>query len=191
MKKSHPQKCLKNLEKPPGNPRSCKADQVQNALCGSWCGFALRRSFGFLGLSVLLALLVAPWARANSVEPREQVAAFYQALGQDRVEDAYGALVQGAVLAERPEDWQRLKDQTQRALDSYGLLHGYELLEEKNVGASLRRLTCLSLNHDLPLRWRFYFYRNPEGWKLVDLRVDDGLVELFGELGQPTPPGKR
>jgi hypothetical protein len=43
---------------------------------------------------------------------------------------------------------------------------------------------CISLNSDLPLRWRFYFYKSQGAWKLVDLRVDDGLVELFEEAGR-------
>ena len=45
------------------------------------------------------------------------------------------------------------------------------------------RQTCISLNQDLPLRWRFYFYRSEGAWKIVDMRVDDGLVELFEEAG--------
>jgi hypothetical protein len=40
------------------------------------------------------------------------------------------------------------------------------------------------LNEDLPLRWRFYFYRSENKWKLVDLRVDDGIVELFDEVAR-------
>ena len=52
-------------------------------------------------------------------------------------------------------------------------------MDSLTVGEHLLRRTCLSLNEDLPLRWRFYFYRSGDTWKLVDLRVDDALVELF------------
>ena len=62
---------------------------------------------------------------------------------------------------------------------------GYEILEEKTVGSTLLRRTCISFNSDLPLRWRFYFYKTQGAWKLVDLRVDDGLVELFEESIRP------
>ena len=126
-------------------------------------------------------------ARAAAVPPRERLALFFQALGLDQVEAAYAGLVRGSILLERTEDLQRLQERTQRAMDSYGAMSGYEVLEEKMVGTALLRFTCLSLNQDLPLRWRFYFYRNSVGWNLVDLRVDDGLVELFEELGRPTP----
>ena len=53
------------------------------------------------------------------------------------------------------------------------------MVDEKVVGSSLLRQSCISLNSDLPLRWRFYFYKSKGTWKLVDLRVDDALVELF------------
>lgn len=127
----------------------------------------------------------APTRPAKKMEPREKLETFFSALGQDRVEEAYTSLVEGSILVEKPEDLENLKTRTQRALDAYGLLRGYEVLEERNVGTALKRFTCISLNEDLPLRWRFYFYLNPQGWKLVDLRVDDGLVELFDELGKP------
>jgi hypothetical protein len=61
---------------------------------------------------------------------------------------------------------------------------GYEVVETLEIGKSLYRQTCISLNEDLPLRWRFYFYRSSNQWKIVDLRVDDGIVELFEEIAR-------
>jgi len=58
------------------------------------------------------------------------------------------------------------------------------VVDEKFVGASLLRRTCISLNTDLPLRWRFYFYKSEGVWRLVDIRIDDGLVELFEDAGR-------
>jgi hypothetical protein len=40
------------------------------------------------------------------------------------------------------------------------------------------------LNEDLPLRWRFYLYRSGNDGKIVDLRVDDGIVELFDDFAR-------
>lgn len=121
-------------------------------------------------------------------EPRERIDAFFAFLARDRVEEAYADLVRGSIIEERAEDVEGLKTKTQRALDAYGMIRHYEVLNELAVGTSLRRYTCLSLNEDLPLRWRFYFYNSARGWKLVDLRVDDGLVELFEEAGKPLSP---
>ena len=79
---------------------------------------------------------------------------------------------------------QKLKEKTLEALDNFGPIKGYDVVENLEIGQSLSRITCLSLNEDLPLRWRFYFYKADSQWRLVDLRVDDGLVELFEEVAR-------
>jgi hypothetical protein len=113
--------------------------------------------------------------------PSETMDVFFLALKAGQIDAAYDALVKGSVIAERPQDVSGLKERTKQALDNYGPVSGYEVIDEKTVGSSLLRRTCISLNTDLPLRWRFYFYKSEGTWKLVDLRVDDGLVELFEE----------
>lgn len=130
----------------------------------------------------------APSPAPATIDPRDRIDAFFQLLSRDRVEAAYEGLVTGSIIEERKEDVETLKTRTQRALDAYGPIRSYDVLQETAVGSSLRRYTCLSLNEDLPLRWRFYFYRSGPGWKLIDIRVDDGLVELFEELGQSPSP---
>jgi hypothetical protein len=116
--------------------------------------------------------------------PSEVMDMFFLSLKAGQINAAYDALVKGSVIAERREDVSGLKERTRQALDNYGPVSGYEVVDEKTVGASLLRRTCISLNTDLPLRWRFYFYKSEGTWKLVDLRVDDGLVELFEEVGR-------
>jgi len=128
-----------------------------------------------------------PPGEANP-NPRERIDAFFHLLARENVDEAYDNLVKGSIIAESKEDVDALKERSRRALDAYGPIRHYEVLNEMAVGSSLRRTTCLSLNEDLPLRWRFYFYNSAKGWKLVDLRVDDGLVELFEEAGTPLNP---
>ena len=113
--------------------------------------------------------------------PTEAIEEFFRALKAGQIDMAYETLVRVSLIADRPEDVASLKKRTREALDNYGPISGYETLDEKAVGSSLLRRTCISLNSDLPLRWRFYFYRSENEWRLVDLRVDDGLVELFDE----------
>jgi hypothetical protein len=116
--------------------------------------------------------------------PADLVEAFFSALKADRVDAAYDGLVKGTIIADRADDVAALKTRTKAALDSYGPVSGYEVVDEKVVGSSLLRRTVVSLNSDLPLRWRFYFYKSEGAWRLVDLRVDDALVELFEESGR-------
>lgn len=110
--------------------------------------------------------------------------AFFLALKAGQVDAAYEGLVRGTIIAEKQDDVNALKARTMQALDNYGAVTGFEVVDTMEVGESLLRLTCLSLNKDLPLRWRFYFYRTTQGWKIVDLRVDDGLVELFEDAAR-------
>jgi hypothetical protein len=121
--------------------------------------------------------------RENS--PSDTIDMFFLGLKAGQVDAAYDGLVKGSIIADRREDVTALKDRTRRALDNFGPISGYEVLEERTVGSTLLRRTCISFNSDLPLRWRFYFYKAQGMWKLVDLRVDDGLVELFEESIRP------
>jgi len=116
--------------------------------------------------------------------PQQAVELFFLALKAGQPDAAYDGLVRGTLVAERQEDVASLKERTKQALDAYGPVGGYEVLDDLAVGENLKRTTCLSLNSDLPLRWRFYFYRSGGQWRLVDLRVDDGLVELFEDAAK-------
>lgn len=122
-----------------------------------------------------------PAAAPKDQLPEEAVELFFLALQSGKVSEAYDAIVRGTIIADRPDDVAALKARTIEALDNYGPARGYEIVSRLEVGKHLLRLTCISLNSDLPLRWRFYFYRPAGSWKLVDLRIDDALVELFEE----------
>ena len=55
----------------------------------------------------------------------------------------------------------------------------------------MTRVTCLALAKQIPIRWRFYFYKASDTWKLVDIGINDRLVDLFEEpVAAPTGPAK-
>lgn len=130
-----------------------------------------------------------PAPASKPADPAAVISAFFLTLKSGQVEAAYESLVKGTIIAERKENVNSLMESTKKALDSYGPVKGYEVIDSLAVGSALLRLTCISLNEDLPLRWRFYFYKSEGSWRIVDMRVDDGLVELFEEAGrrQKTP----
>ena len=123
----------------------------------------------------------------DTLSPRAKIDAFFTLLSADHVEQAYEEFAKGSIISDRKEDMANLKKRTQLALDTYGKIRYYEVINESSVGNALKRYTCLSLNEEFPLRWRFYFYDSAKGWKLVDLRVDDGLIELFDEVAGAAP----
>lgn len=133
------------------------------------------------------AALPSATPEAAATDPARLIDMFFLALQADKVEPAYDAITRGTIIAERAQDIASLKARTREALDGYGPLRGYEVIDDLAVGKNLLRRTCLSLNQDLPLRWRFYFYKSGGVWRLVDLRVDDGLVELFEDAARKRP----
>jgi predicted GNAT family acetyltransferase len=120
----------------------------------------------------------------SAMDPSAALSRFFEALKADQLEAAYSDLVKNTIIAARPENVDQLKEKTRAAIDNFGPVKGYEVVETLEIGKSLYRQTCISLNEDLPLRWRFYFYRSGNQWKIVDLRVDDGIVELFEEIAR-------
>lgn len=127
--------------------------------------------------------------RAGGIdEPGQAAADFFTLLQKGQIDEAYANLTKGSKIGERPEELQTLKSKTTEAIQVFGVILGYELIETKLVGASLMRRTYLSLGKDFPLRWRFYFYQTGGQWRLVDLRVDDRLGGMFDEQEEARGP---
>ena len=118
----------------------------------------------------------------ESQTPVATIDKFFEFLGSGKLDEAYAGLSKIINIPGRPDSAKEFKDRTQIAIDSFGPVNGYEVVDSMLIGKVLFRQTCVSLNEDSPLRWRFYFYRSGSDWKLIDLRVDDGIVDLFEEL---------
>ena len=127
---------------------------------------------------------LAPKTADNDV-PAQVAAIFFGLLQKNEVEPAYEGLMKGSRIAERPEELKTLKLKTREAIDVFGPVQSYELVETRNVGTHLLRRTYLSLNKEFPLRWRFYFYLSGDLWRLIDLRVDDRVTGMFDEAEDP------
>lgn len=106
---------------------------------------------------------------------------FFELLAKNQIDKAYEHLILGTKIAEQTKDVATLRSKTQQAIQVFGEVRGHELVGVKNVGTHLLAATYLSVGRDFPLRWRFYFYRADGPWKLVDIRVDDRLMDMFDE----------
>ncbi len=116
---------------------------------------------------------------------------FFAALQKNQIAQAYEDLTKGTKIAESPKDIVTLKSKTQQAIEMFGDIQGAERTGVQNVGSHLLRTTYVSLGKNFPLRWRFYFYRSAETWRLIDIRVDDRLMDMFDEPEKsPTLPPK-
>jgi hypothetical protein len=123
--------------------------------------------------------------------PDEIVGTFFEALKADRVDPAYDTLKAEFAMADRGDaEAQGMRTQTQKALDAYGPVLGYELVREEKLGTHLLRRTYVLIGQVLPLRWKFYFYNPEDRWLLIDLRIDDGIAEWFDESAKAAKPAK-
>ncbi len=129
---------------------------------------------------------VAPTTAAgDAAMPGKIAAQFFVSLREGEIDGAYAALTKGSKIAERPEELRLLKQKTKEAIEVFGVISGQELVENKTVGTRLIRATYVSLGKEFPLRWRFYFYKADNVWRLIDLRVDDKLTGVFDEPEEP------
>lgn len=116
--------------------------------------------------------------------PEKIVNRFFDYLQRKDVDTAYDQLTRATKIAERAEDVKTLKAKTKEAINVFGAMGGYEVVSTKAVGERLVRYTVVSLGKEFPLRWRFYFYKPAEAWKLIDMRVDDRLAAMFDETDE-------
>ena len=115
--------------------------------------------------------------------PRTIVSRFFNTLGKGRVDEAYTRLTEGSKIAQNAEQSALIRKKTTEAIEAFGKINGFELIDMEWAGTHLVRLTYLSLGENFPLRWRFYFYQRRKAWRLVDIRVDDSLKDVFHERG--------
>ncbi len=126
--------------------------------------------------------------------PANVVARFFATLqratppANKEVDQAYEVLTKGTKIAERADDVKTLKSKTKDAITVFGVIGGYDVSATKKVGGRLMSITCVSLGKEFPLRWRFYFYKPRDAWKLIDLRVDDRLAAMFDEPDERAKP---
>ncbi len=124
-----------------------------------------------------------PFASGVRLDPQVQkvLDGFFDLLQLNHVDQAYDQLTRGTKIADKPEEVSQLKTKTNQAVNIYGDIVGREVVSVQNVGTHLLRATCLSLGRNYPLRWRFYFYEEEKRWRLIDIRVDDRLIDMFDE----------
>ena len=137
---------------------------------------------------------VSPAAEATTAEadgPEKIIVRFFAQLQKKEVDVAYDQLTRGTKIAERAEDVRTLKSKTKEAINVFGPILGYDSVVTKKVGTRLVSYTLLSLGKEFPLRWRFYFYKPQDTWKLIDIRVDDRLAAMFDETDDGRPREER
>jgi hypothetical protein len=114
--------------------------------------------------------------------PAKIIADFFASLRDGKIDEGYAALTKDSKIAEKPEELKTLKAKTREAIEVFGNISGFDFVESRSIGLRLVRATYISQGKIFPLRWRFYFYKPENSWRLIDMRVDDKLTGIFDEV---------
>ncbi len=106
---------------------------------------------------------------------------FFTTLRKGDVSEAFDALTRNSELAAKTAEMDGLKAKTRQGMALIGGVTSAEVVAIDPVGSRLVRVTYLAYGSKYPLRWLLYFYQVNEVWRLIDLRVDDSLVRMFGD----------
>ena len=133
-------------------------------------------------ICLLTVLMLLPFSIAYSSglgTADETITAFFKKLETGAIEDGYKTLFEGSLISkEKPQTIQAMVVQTHAAFDIYGKIRGWEKVEEKLFGQSLRKITYL-MNTQYPVAWEFYFWKSEGRWSVVNVRFVEQVQEVF------------
>ena len=130
-----------------------------------------------LTVVMLLPLSVAYSSDLGTAD--ETITAFFKKLETGAIEDGYKTLFEGSLISkEKPQAIQAMVTQTSAAFAIYGKILGWERVEEKVFGQSLKKITYL-MNTKYPVAWEFYFWKSEGRWSVVNVRFVEQVQEVF------------
>jgi hypothetical protein len=151
----------------------------------------MNKSKSFLILLLLIcftsALQAAPPPLPDKIQ--ETITVFFNLLKEKKMDEAFDIVLANTKIKGREDEVKSLKKQTNDALTAYGPILGFEVVDQKRVGMCLLQVVCLSWSENLPLRWRFTYYRPNDKWKLLDIFVDDKIADLLES--KPSNPSRK
>jgi hypothetical protein len=145
----------------------------------------------FLSIFLITLIFATSGLDAGQPPPPEEIqktlTTFFNLLKENKIDQAYETVLVNTKIKGREDEVKALKKQTYDAIKMYGPIMGFEVIEQKRVGMSLLQVVCLSWTENVPLRWRFSYYRPGDRWKLLNILVDDRIDELF----EANPPSNK
>jgi hypothetical protein len=98
---------------------------------------------------------------------------FLSGMLKGEIDKSYDEILTKWLKEAKPQEVQVLKSQTERALETRGKLLGYEFIKQQKYGNCLVRMVYVIKSERVPFTFEFYFYKTPEGWSLVKIKLSD------------------
>lgn len=137
---------------------------------------------------LLISLVIVPPAAlsaqdAGSVEGIEEICeTFLQSIISGDYNNAFAYLQSKPTSIQEKEfseiELSRIQqDKTIRQI--YGKPLGIQRVSRQNVSDTALKLVYLVLREEIPIRWKFIYYKPEKEWKLIAIEFDDLLEEIF------------
>ncbi len=112
----------------------------------------------------------------------EKCSTFFDIAIADGFEKAFKTLLKNSPINKKSTDVEGLIKETNRAVNLYGKIVGYEPVSAEIASPSYIRIRYISIHADNPMRWVFTFYKSPvRGWVVNNVRFDDLTEFLFSD----------
>jgi hypothetical protein len=130
--------------------------------------------FGFL-------FIVCSCGKAERIEPKKQIDAFFSALSDSGPRGAIDKLIDNTLLKEQKGmQIETLIPQFEAALKIYGAVARIEYVDEKHFGDSFVRIRLNTFQTSgAPLFWQFMFFRGKDGWQVYVFRFNDQFDAVY------------
>ena len=116
---------------------------------------------------------------AETTTPDGIVTAFFKQLESGAFEEAYHTLFAGSdMIKEKQQAMQTSIVQTRAAFALYGKIQGWEKVDEKLFGRSLKKITYL-MHTKYPVAWAFYFWKPKDQWQAVSVKFNDNVQTVL------------
>ena len=82
-------------------------------------------------------------------------------------------------ISRKDNDFANILRELGKAIDLYGDIKGYEIVDFRVAGSSFFRVNIIGLHQRYPTRWEINFYRSPSmGLIVTNFKLDD-IAELY------------
>jgi len=121
----------------------------------------------FAALIIVLTLHYSPLAFAQDPEPSARIETMLKSLKPGELEFAIPAFAKDSLIPKGVVD--SIMAQTKSVMTLDKSILGYELIQEQNIGTSVKRFTYVLKMSDQPVYWNFSFYKPADKWVPLNL----------------------
>lgn len=121
---------------------------------------------------VVFALAICAAFTTKREPCQEKIQKFLVGIVNGEVDKSCDEVLSGSRLASNSQVVKLLKDEAQKALNTYGKAVSYEFIKEQKYGDSIIRLVYIVKCKQIPLIWEFYFYKAASNWELQTVSVN-------------------